>query len=1181
MTTLVLLIDADIPYMVNIKKALEDTGEYSVSLAANVMAAVDALRRVAHDAAVVDFEASDRGDVMELLQTLRRTQPGLPVIIAPRTDVQHERAQYLDVQGVIARPYSARNLMPYIRDVLRRGRPQAQITPPPERIDHTDDFVQPQIPAALRDLFPEETASDRLLDEDERRRLREQLKFLESDNRPTTPDAILDEFEALERAQTGELGELGDPYQTHLLDESELPDAGDPAQTRVFDDDSVTDTPDPQGTRLLDDEVRDPSQTRHFDDDDYPAAPPDSPVHGLRAPRTEQLSPTDALDRRAERSTRPLGPRPDEPPVKEDDTPTVPGQDLDGVRQFLATDRSEHDPSEFGEVLDAVAHSQPSDFERSPDERAFHDLVDSMRGPEDAGKRRTWLDELLTSIAADASRDGVPPEASGALDYVLDALRQTAQTSGPGGESDLDDTTIGEVIDGLFEPSFEGVLAALSGEEIDVGNYEEPSYASEGAESLEPRDDDRVAPDEMSDEDRPAWLSLYETEEVEPPPVLPEEEVPVEEIEEPPVEPEDSSKYPATAVLSAAESDDDFSFDDLLSQIESQLPANLAGRPNLKPLPSWGTRALRAPDVNALFDRAEGIQPERIVSPEQPRRGPQPLEEEAAADDQDTRPSRALRDEIESASFQDRDTQPLGPIIPDEARARPIEVWEDSAAPSADDIPMLSMDDLLAMADLPSEAGTEEIRAEIARRAARPDEELPEEELPDDQHESPGEAPFDVSDDEVVQAFYAGVRRDQPPVPAEVDEHFEHVEADEADEEFEPAYAAADEEFEPPYAEADEEVEPTYAEADEEFEPTYAAADGEFEPPYAEPDTAEVDEHFEPTYAEADEEVEPAYVDADEPSAIEPDDDHLIPVPIEEAARLLEEDVYIDEEAEIAQAAVQLMQFSLESSAQATMLSRPGRLLAASGDLPNSEALFRIVDDAWQSATTVSDSLIRFINLPDVGEFLLYSAQVENGMTLSMIFHADTPVRVIRRQARRLSESLDLIPETPEPPAAETTPSRPTGLRPPEGLRDAVEEQEVEAESISAPPGGEETGPATAYTCLWLPFDPGLELQGDLVGGLSMWLQDITEQNAWELEELDILPDYLLLTVSVPQKLLADDVMVRLMEETTRRSADDFPDLAVEGSLWADGYYVVSPARPLSEREIARFITYQRQSQLG
>jgi REP element-mobilizing transposase RayT len=304
-------------------------------------------------------------------------------------------------------------------------------------------------------------------------------------------------------------------------------------------------------------------------------------------------------------------------------------------------------------------------------------------------------------------------------------------------------------------------------------------------------------------------------------------------------------------------------------------------------------------------------------------------------------------------------------------------------------------------------------------------------------------------------------------------------------------------------------------------------------------------------------------------------------VPVEEAARLYEGDLYIDEEAEIAQAAVQLTQFSLESSAQATLLSRPGRLLAISGDLPNGDALFEIVDDAWQSATTVSDSLIRFITLPEVGEFLLYSAQVENGMTLSMIFHADTPVRVIRRQARRLSESLDLIPETPEPPAAKTTPSHPTGIRPPEGLRDIVGEQEPVAETVPPVSPGEESGPSAAYTCLWLPFDPGLELQGDLVSGLSTWLYDIAQENAWELEDLDVWPDYLILTVSVPQKLLADDVMTRLMDESSRLGAEHFPDLVSEGSLWADGYYVVSPARPLTEREIARFITYQRQSQLG
>ncbi len=1121
MTTLVLLIDTDISYMVNIKKALEDTGEYRVSLAANAAAAVDALRRVAHDAAVVDFEASDRGDVMELLQTLRQTQPGLPVILAPRTDAQQERAHLLDVQGVIARPYTARSLMPYVRDVLRRGRPLAQITPPSERVDHTDDFVRPEIPAALRDLFPEETASDRLLDESERRRLREQLDFLESDSRPATPDAILDEFEAMERAQTRR---LDDPQQTRLLGDDDRPEAGDPQQTRYFGDNDLPDTGHPKETRYLGDdtlpETGDPKETRYLGDDDLHGSPPDPAVLEWREPaNTQHLGGTERLDERPDRSTRPLGPHPDEPPPKEGDTPIVPDQDLEGVRQFLATDSSDPDRSEFGEVLDAVAHSQPSDFERSPDDRAFHDLVDSMRGPEESGRRRTWLDELLSAIAADASREGPPPEASSALDYVLDVIRQTAAANGLSSEFDLDDTTIGEVIDGLFEPSFEGVLAALSGEEIDVSGYDEPSYESDAAESLEPDDSDRVMPDEMSDEDRPAWLSQYETEEVEPPPTLPERAAEAE-IEEPLVQPEDSSKYPATAVLSAAESNDDFSFDDLLIQIEHQLPPNLAGRPNLKPLPSWGTKALRAPEVNALFDRAEGVQPEQSDARELARAlsdtGPEDFKEDVVPDDQDTRPSLALREEIESASFQERDTQPYGPIITEEARAKPIEIWEDSPAASADEIPMLTMDDLLAMADLPAEAGTEEIQSEIARRAVPPDEDktpIVSETLPETPGERPEESPFSVSDDEVVRAFYAGVRGDRPPVPGEARDRFEPTE-----------------------------VEPH---AVERFEPAEA-----------------------------------------EPDAVEPDDDHLIPVPVEEAARLLEGDMFIDEaseEAEIAQAAVQLTQFSLESSAQATMLSRPGRLLAISGDLPNSETLFKIVDDAWQTTTTVSDSLIRFITLPEVGEFLLYSAQVENGMTLSMIFHADTPVRAIRRQARRLSESLDLIPETPESPAAITTPSRPTGLRPPEGLRETVAEQDTAsaAEDIPARTAGDESGPYTAYTCLWLSSDPGLELQGDLVSGLSTWLQDLTQQNAWELEELDIWPDYLLLTLSVPQKLLPDDVMARLMDETSRLSVDYFPDLVREGPLWADGYYVVSPARALTEREIARFITYQRQSQLG
>jgi DNA-binding response OmpR family regulator/REP element-mobilizing transposase RayT len=1050
MATLVLLIDSDIAFMVNIKKALEDTGQFRVSLAANGPAAKDALRRVPHDVAVVDFEVPDR-DIMELLRLLRQTQPGLPVIIAPRNDFQHERAQFLDVQGVIVRPYTARSLIPYVRDVIGRSDPnKARFTPPPESppMADDDDMAEFEIPATLRDLFSEDEPGQ-ILDADERRRLREQIEFLDSESDFDTgfdldsPTGILEEFEAMERAQTGML-DL--PDETPVLD--------DPDRTRY-----LGDADQPDEASVLDD----PDRTRYLGD----VGP---------SPETRRPESTEAFSERPKSSTRPLPPRPDEPPRQPDDTPTVPEQDLDGVRQFLATDTGQHDPTGFGEVLDAVAQSQPSDFERSPDDRAFHDLVDSMRGPEPPGKPRTWLEELLSSIAADALHDAPPPEASGALDYVLDVIRHNVPLV-PSGESDLDESTIGEVIEGLFEPSFEGVLAALSGEEIDVIDYDEPSYAPSAAESLDPQASDRLTPEEMSDEDRPAWLDDYEAEGIEPPSMLPEQ-IAGMAIPEPPITEEDSSKYPATAVLSAAESGDEFSFDDLLSQIEQQLPPAHARRPALKPLPSWDTDALRAPEVQALFDRAEGIRPEAPdpddVADALADAGPEILEEEESQlNAQDTRPSVAFREEIESAAFQERDTQPYGPVLSDDERARPIEIWEDT---TGGEIPMLSMEDLMAMAGRPVEAETDDIQQ--APPPAAPVQ--PEPDAPDEESESEAE---------IAQAFYAGVREDLPY-------------RDEA------------------------------------------------------PDDIRI-----------------------------PDDDHLIPVPVEDTARLYEEDAAIDEEAEIAQAAVQLTQFALESSAQATLLSRPGRLLVAAGDLPDDAIsdLFTLVDNAWQVSTTASDSLIRFVTLPDVGEFLLYSAQVENGMILSMAFHADTPVRAIRRQARRLSESLDLIPEVPEPPAAKTLPSRPTDPQPPTGLREATADQEIAPDEFDTPipPPHEEKGPYTAYTCVWLPNDPSLELTGDLMSGLSAWIQDIAQENRWDLDELNIWPDYVLFSLRVPQKLLADEVMTQLMDETSRLSAEYFANLTHGAPLWADAYFVVSPPRTLTDREIARFITYQHQAQIG
>jgi len=76
--------------------------------------------------------------------------------------------------------------------------------------------------------------------------------------------------------------------------------------------------------------------------------------------------------------------------------------------------------------------------------------------------------------------------------------------------------------------------------------------------------------------------------------------------------------------------------------------------------------------------------------------------------------------------------------------------------------------------------------------------------------------------------------------------------------------------------------------------------------------------------------------------------------------------------------------------------------------------------------------------------------------------------------------------------------------------------------------------------------------------------------------------DFIAVSLCVPQKAQPDEVITQLMDETTHRSSALHPEwLDGYQPLWADGYYLVMPPRDLSDREIARFITYQRQAQIG
>ncbi|GAB4422482.1 MAG: hypothetical protein Kow00106_19640 [Anaerolineae bacterium] len=1167
MITRLLLIDSDISFIVTLKGALESTGQFRVNLAANGQAAHEALLHSAYHAVLVDFEPVDM-DPLELVRMIRQVRPDLPVIMMPRDEAEMARAQAMDVQGAIPKPFTARELIAYLGEII--GRVEGPVITPPEG-EVEDEFSPPVMPpvgaaeAAPVDGSPPDEAPPRpptrLFSPEERDFIQQGLYDLDGpddvsaagESAPAAPDMseLLAEFEVFDRLQTGRLGRIQEddgewetippltlppanevpaPEQDEDVPPLEWPqelpttglleeqgEEGGPTRLLGLDEDVPPTLPLDEserpaeegapplewsqglpGTWLLEEQGEEGGPTRLLDAEEDAGStlifglaeeepPPTRALDEEQEPEpTRQLPDTGTFEKLLgaagwDESERPLP----EPPIHHDDTPTVPPHDLEGVRQFLATHVGEPDAADFGDVLDAVAQTPPEDYERSPDDRAFHDLVESLRIPDMNVQRRTRLEELLASIAADSGQSELLSEGESAIDYVLDAIRRTGAES-QAGDTDLDDTTIGEVIEGLFEPSFEGVLAALAGEEVDEDEYEEPSYSQPVGVAAEPDPADQVAPEAMSVDEAPSWLT-EPAPEPEPAPWEPPAEplTSPEAFVEPPLTEEDSRHYPATAALTAvtsAEAGDDFSLSQLLAEIEEQLPPVLPREPRLKPLPSWGkgTRLADARDLEAIFDRLQG-EATRTLDETQP--AARPRADEGAG---------AIADRERVAPAQELD-------VPDELR-------ELAAAGDTDDLDITGM-------------FYEGVRAEATPDAWRFAEEPP------------------------------------APVPAEPSPELAWEEPGE-DRQEEAAPSAAAE----PWSLAQEPAEPV-------------------EVPQTTMEWADEIDRVETGPGRA--------LEVEVPPALPPEEEELIAVPVEEAARLLGGEEVVDEaddEMDIAQMAVNLTQYSLESSAQATLLSRPGRLLAHAGELPAPvmQRLFEIVDAAWRTASAPSDALTRYITLPDAGEFLLYSMVVEGNMVLSMVFGANTSLRTIRRQARRLGESLNLVPElpqSPEPPAARTRPRRPS---PPPAQAAVAEAEPAPSVAVVAPeaetPAPPAPAPTVGYTCLWIPHDPRLELRGEFAQELTGWLEEFAQQEGWNVRELAIHADYVQMALDVPQTLQPDQVIARLMALTAERSAAEFPDLAFGQPLWADGYYLVTPPRELSDREIARFITFQRQS---
>ena len=266
-------------------------------------------------------------------------------------------------------------------------------------------------------------------------------------------------------------------------------------------------------------------------------------------------------------------------------------------------------------------------------------------------------------------------------------------------------------------------------------------------------------------------------------------------------------------------------------------------------------------------------------------------------------------------------------------------------------------------------------------------------------------------------------------------------------------------------------------------------------------------------------------------------------------------------DAHIAQMAVSLTQASLESTAQATLLTEGETVVAYEGALSETDIteLVAVITD-HETEIKTGQARVRFITLNSSGlDYLVFSRRTENDYLLSMVFEGQTSMTEIRQQSKRILHALNSVPDIEEAPPtiAEEAPSR-GGLR------------------LEADPADEvDVGPRTRYTFLWLPRDPQLALEYATTEAINAGLRVQLVERGWQVDLLEVQEDYVYIVGSVPGDEPPQSLVRNLQQRAGRIAVAQNPGLNPD-TLWAESYFVLSPGRELNVQEIQQYINFYR-----
>lgn len=154
---------------------------------------------------------------------------------------------------------------------------------------------------------------------------------------------------------------------------------------------------------------------------------------------------------------------------------------------------------------------------------------------------------------------------------------------------------------------------------------------------------------------------------------------------------------------------------------------------------------------------------------------------------------------------------------------------------------------------------------------------------------------------------------------------------------------------------------------------------------------------------------------------------------------------------DVSRAAQHLTRLTLESSAQAALITREKELWAYAGQLSQNAAkeLAQTVSRHWDGQK--GNDLLRFVRLESTkAEHMLYATSMTENVILALVFDAETPFSTIRSQANKLARSLE-VAKTGPVAVAERIPTPKAEPAPAESEADEFDdsEEEIDVPSIA------------------------------------------------------------------------------------------------------------------------------------